>query len=120
MMITCRKGFKWLKRSLNSRMRDYFRSELVQLEMGLEDRMKENLAMFSGGQRQARREFRVGNLYINRFCGKTTLSAQLQVLFCRPQKTTLSAVLPEAATPAGLPQPAARRKKPMPFLPPPG
>lgn len=53
MMITYKKGFKWLKRSLNNRMRDYFRSELVQLKMGLEERMKENLAMFSGGQRQA-------------------------------------------------------------------
>jgi putative ABC transport system ATP-binding protein len=53
MMITHRKGFKWLKRSLNSKMRDYFRSELVQLKMGLEQRMKENLVMFSGGQRQA-------------------------------------------------------------------
>ncbi|KAB0672155.1 ATP-binding cassette domain-containing protein [Oryzomonas sagensis] len=53
MMITYRKGFKWLKRSLNNKMREFFRSELVQLEMGLEDRMKENLAMFSGGQRQA-------------------------------------------------------------------
>lgn len=53
MMITYKKGFKWLKRSLNNRMRDYFRSELVKLTMGLEDRMKENLAMFSGGQRQA-------------------------------------------------------------------
>jgi len=53
MMITYKKGFKWLKRSLNHKMRDYFRSELVQLRMGLEERMKENLAMFSGGQRQA-------------------------------------------------------------------
>jgi len=53
MMITHKKGFKWLKRSLNSRMREYFRSELIQLKMGLEERMKENLAMFSGGQRQA-------------------------------------------------------------------
>jgi len=53
MMITYRKGFKWLKRSLNQKMRDYFRDELVQLKMGLEDRMKENLALFSGGQRQA-------------------------------------------------------------------
>lgn len=53
MMITHKKGFKWLKRSLNNRMREYFRSELVQLKMGLEERMKENLAMFSGGQRQA-------------------------------------------------------------------
>jgi putative ABC transport system ATP-binding protein len=53
MMITYRKGFKWLKRSLNHTMREFFRSELVQLKMGLEERMKENLAMFSGGQRQA-------------------------------------------------------------------
>ena len=53
MMITYKKGFKWLKRSLNSKMRDYFRSQLVQLNMGLEERMKENLVMFSGGQRQA-------------------------------------------------------------------
>jgi putative tryptophan/tyrosine transport system ATP-binding protein len=53
MMITYKKGFKWLKRSLNHSMREYFRSELVQLRMGLEDRMKENLALFSGGQRQA-------------------------------------------------------------------
>ena len=53
MMITYRKGFKWLRRSLNHKMREFFRSELVQLKMGLEDRMKENLAMFSGGQRQA-------------------------------------------------------------------
>ncbi|RNC71760.1 MAG: ATP-binding cassette domain-containing protein [Desulfuromonadales bacterium] len=53
MMITYKKGFKWLKRSLNHRMREFFRSELIQLRMGLEDRMKENLALFSGGQRQA-------------------------------------------------------------------
>jgi putative ABC transport system ATP-binding protein len=53
MMITHKKGFKWLKRSLNHRMREYFKSELVQLNMGLENRMKENLVMFSGGQRQA-------------------------------------------------------------------
>jgi len=53
MMITYKKGFKWLKRSLNQKMRDYFRSELTSLRIGLEDRMKENLSMFSGGQRQA-------------------------------------------------------------------
>jgi putative tryptophan/tyrosine transport system ATP-binding protein len=53
MMITYKKGFKWLKRSLNSSKREMFRSELVQLRMGLEERMKENLALFSGGQRQA-------------------------------------------------------------------
>jgi putative ABC transport system ATP-binding protein len=53
MMITYKKGFKWLKRSLSNKMREYFRTELVQLKMGLEGRMKENLVMFSGGQRQA-------------------------------------------------------------------
>lgn len=53
MTITHKKGFKWLKRSLNNKLREQFRSELVQLNMGLEHRMKENLVMFSGGQRQA-------------------------------------------------------------------
>jgi len=53
MTITHKKGFKWLKRSLNNKMREYFKTELVQLRMGLEHRMKENLVMFSGGQRQA-------------------------------------------------------------------
>jgi putative ABC transport system ATP-binding protein len=53
MMITHKKGFKWLKRSLNSKMRSHFRTQLMQLNMGLEDRMAENLVMFSGGQRQA-------------------------------------------------------------------
>jgi len=53
MTITHKKGFKWLKRSLNNKMREYFKTELIQLRMGLEHRMKENLVMFSGGQRQA-------------------------------------------------------------------
>jgi putative ABC transport system ATP-binding protein len=53
MMITSKKGFKWLKISLNKKMRAYLRKELVQLDMGLEDRMKENIGMLSGGQRQA-------------------------------------------------------------------
>jgi putative tryptophan/tyrosine transport system ATP-binding protein len=53
MMITYKKGFKWLKKSLNHKMREFFREELIQLKMGLEERMKENLALFSGGQRQA-------------------------------------------------------------------
>ena len=53
MMITYKKGFKWLKRSLSGKMREFFKGELVQLRMGLEHRMKENLLMFSGGQRQA-------------------------------------------------------------------
>ena len=53
MMITHRKGFKWLKLSLNRKMREFFRRELVLLDMGLEDRMKENISLLSGGQRQA-------------------------------------------------------------------
>uniref|UniRef100_C6E0X2 ABC transporter related protein n=1 Tax=Geobacter sp. (strain M21) TaxID=443144 RepID=C6E0X2_GEOSM len=53
MAITHKKGMKWLRRSLNAKSREMFRQELVQLRMGLEDRMKENLVMFSGGQRQA-------------------------------------------------------------------
>jgi putative tryptophan/tyrosine transport system ATP-binding protein len=53
MIISHKKGFKWLKRSLNNKTREQFKTELVQLRMGLEHRMKENLVMFSGGQRQA-------------------------------------------------------------------
>ena len=53
MTITHKKGMKWLRRSLNSKTREMFRQQLVQLKMGLEYRMKENLVMFSGGQRQA-------------------------------------------------------------------
>jgi putative ABC transport system ATP-binding protein len=53
MMITYKKGFKWLTISLNRKMRQFFKTELVQLEMGLENRMKENVNMLSGGQRQA-------------------------------------------------------------------
>ncbi len=53
MMICYKKGFKGLRISLNSRMRRFFQEQLVQLEMGLEDRMKENVMLFSGGQRQA-------------------------------------------------------------------
>lgn len=53
MMITYRKGFKWLRKSLNHKMRELFKNELLRLRMGFENRMKENLLMFSGGQRQA-------------------------------------------------------------------
>ncbi len=53
MMITYRKGFKWPKISLNSKMREFFKSQLVHLEMGLESRIKENVSSLSGGQRQA-------------------------------------------------------------------
>lgn len=53
MMISYRKGWKGLSISLNGRMRKLFREQLERLEMGLEDRMKENVALLSGGQRQA-------------------------------------------------------------------
>lgn len=53
MMITYKKGFKWLKISLNNRRRKFFREELKKLNMGLEDRLKENVSLLSGGQRQA-------------------------------------------------------------------
>ena len=53
MMITYRKGFRGLRMSLNRKMRQYFREQLLQLDMGLEDRMKDNVVMLSGGQRQA-------------------------------------------------------------------
>ncbi len=53
MMICYRKGFKGLRISLNGKMRAFFREQLARLGMGLEDRMKENVALLSGGQRQA-------------------------------------------------------------------
>ena len=53
MMITYKKGFKWLNISLDRKMRDFFKTQLIQLDMGLENRMKENVSMLSGGQRQA-------------------------------------------------------------------
>lgn len=53
MMISSRKGFKWPVFGLTKKKREYFRSEVARLDMGLEDRMKENVRMFSGGQRQA-------------------------------------------------------------------
>ncbi len=53
MMVCFRKGFKGLRISLNARMREYFGGQLTQLEMGLEYRMRENVSLLSGGQRQA-------------------------------------------------------------------
>jgi putative tryptophan/tyrosine transport system ATP-binding protein len=53
MMITCKKGFKWPVISLNRKRRAYFRQQLVDLKMGLETRMRENVSALSGGQRQA-------------------------------------------------------------------
>jgi len=53
MMICCRKGWKGLKISLNGKMREYFRAQLAELGMGLENRLNDNVNQFSGGQRQA-------------------------------------------------------------------
>jgi putative ABC transport system ATP-binding protein len=53
MMITCKKGFKWPVISLNRKRRAYFCDQLINLKMGLETRMKENISTLSGGQRQA-------------------------------------------------------------------
>lgn len=53
LMIAFKKGFKGLKISLNRKTRAYFREQLIQLEMGLEDRLKDNVMLLSGGQRQA-------------------------------------------------------------------
>jgi putative tryptophan/tyrosine transport system ATP-binding protein len=53
MMITNKKGFKWPVISLNRRKRAYFSEQLINLRMGLESRMKENVSNLSGGQRQA-------------------------------------------------------------------
>lgn len=53
MMICCKKGFKGLRISLNNKMRSYFREQLSVLNMGLENRLGDNVDQFSGGQRQA-------------------------------------------------------------------
>ncbi|MDR3144637.1 MAG: ATP-binding cassette domain-containing protein [Treponema sp.] len=53
MMICHRKGYKGLRISLTKSMRDYFREHLRALGMGLENRLNDNVELFSGGQRQA-------------------------------------------------------------------
>ncbi len=53
MTICLEKGFKGLRISLNRQKREFFRSELKKLNMGLEDRLRDNVNQFSGGQRQA-------------------------------------------------------------------
>ncbi len=53
MMICLKKGYKGLKISLNKTMKDYFRDKLRILDMGLENRLNDNVELFSGGQRQA-------------------------------------------------------------------
>jgi putative ABC transport system ATP-binding protein len=53
MVICHKKGYKGLKISLNRRMREEFREQLRVLDMGLENRLQDNVELFSGGQRQA-------------------------------------------------------------------
>ncbi len=53
MMICSKKGWKGLKISLDKKKREYFKTQLKQLNMNLEDRLNDNVEQFSGGQRQA-------------------------------------------------------------------
>ena len=53
MVISSKKGNKGLKISLNNRLREQFREQLKELNMGLENRLNDNVDQFSGGQRQA-------------------------------------------------------------------
>ncbi|MDC7218795.1 MAG: ATP-binding cassette domain-containing protein [Spirochaetales bacterium] len=53
MVITSKKGFKGLKISLNHKLREEFKKELIQLDMNLENRLSDNMGTLSGGQRQA-------------------------------------------------------------------
>lgn len=53
MMICSKKGWKGLRISLTGKIREYFRSQLKILDMGLENRLNDNVNQFSGGQRQA-------------------------------------------------------------------
>jgi putative tryptophan/tyrosine transport system ATP-binding protein len=53
MLVCYRKGMKGLRISLNRKLRSFFRTQLGDLQMGLEHRMKDNVRLLSGGQRQA-------------------------------------------------------------------
>ncbi len=53
MLICSKKGWKGLKISLNKKKREFFKEQLKQLNMGLENRLSDNVEQFSGGQRQA-------------------------------------------------------------------
>ncbi|MBQ0050805.1 MAG: ATP-binding cassette domain-containing protein [Treponema sp.] len=53
MVICSKKGWKGLRISLNRKLRAEFKEKLKQLNMGLEDRLNDNVEQFSGGQRQA-------------------------------------------------------------------
>jgi putative ABC transport system ATP-binding protein len=51
--IAVHKGLKGLRFGLNHKRRGFFREKLAQLQMGLDYRMKDNVGLLSGGQRQA-------------------------------------------------------------------
>lgn len=53
MMLCHKKGYKGLRISLTKSMRETFREQLRVLGMGLENRLNDNVELFSGGQRQA-------------------------------------------------------------------
>jgi putative ABC transport system ATP-binding protein len=53
LMVSLKKGYRGLKISLNRKMKEYFREHLASLGMGLENRLADNVELFSGGQRQA-------------------------------------------------------------------
>ena len=53
MIICSKKGWHGLKISLNKKKREEFKEQLKQLEMGLEERLNDNVELLSGGQRQA-------------------------------------------------------------------
>lgn len=53
MMVCFKKGFKGLRIGLNRKRREFFKEQLKFLDMGLEDRLKDNVGLLSGGQRQA-------------------------------------------------------------------
>lgn len=53
MVISRKKGFKPLKISLNDKLRAEFKNHLSRLNMGLENRLADNVELLSGGQRQA-------------------------------------------------------------------
>lgn len=53
MVIASYKGIKKVRRSLNRKKREEFKTQLLRLEMNLESRLKNNVALLSGGQRQA-------------------------------------------------------------------
>jgi putative ABC transport system ATP-binding protein len=53
-LLMCKnKGYKPLKITLNKKLRARFRELVSVLGMGLEDRLGDNVGLFSGGQRQA-------------------------------------------------------------------